>query len=329
MTSVHAWCVTATLAAVIMMGGPAAAWAGPGDDDTFERDRQAILAMTGDFTVRFDMRETVPFVNGYEPLEPKVSGGHEVVRVAEDTGRVIRLQHMLVVGGGMIVKHWRQDWEYEPASVLVYDRAGHWTLQDVPADGRTGRWAQTVWQTDDSPRYGGLGRWEYDGGVARWTSDETRRPLARRAAVRHPVYDHYIGTNRHAITPGGWVHEQDNAKRGMKDGVDTTFVHEVVLNTYTRSTAFDVASADRYWQATAAYWQQVREAWDREIAARRGVAVPEEAEMGSLTAERLMDLASRLVDGARTLASATDEARQIIAAAARGEALPAPVTARR
>jgi hypothetical protein len=64
---------------------------------TFERDRASILAMAGEFKVRFDMRETVSFVADYEPLAPKVSGGHEVVRVVEDTGRVIRLQHLLVV----------------------------------------------------------------------------------------------------------------------------------------------------------------------------------------------------------------------------------------
>ncbi len=42
----------------------------------------------------------------------------------EDTGRKIVLQHMLVITGdddkSMIIKHWRQDWEYEPARVLVY-----------------------------------------------------------------------------------------------------------------------------------------------------------------------------------------------------------------
>ena len=42
----------------------------------------------------------------------------------EDTGRKICLQHRLVITGdddnSMIIKHWRQDWEYEPAKLLVY-----------------------------------------------------------------------------------------------------------------------------------------------------------------------------------------------------------------
>ena len=51
------------------------------------------------------MRETVPFVPDYKPLEPKRSGGHEVVRVIEDRGDFISLQQILVmkVGNEVIV----------------------------------------------------------------------------------------------------------------------------------------------------------------------------------------------------------------------------------
>lgn len=324
--------ITAVLTLVSSAAGPILAREQRSADApaAFERDRRAILAMAGAFDVRFDMRETVPFADDYRPLEPKISGGNEVVRVVEDTGRVIRLQHLLVAGapGGVaptVIKHWRQDWEFEPASVLVYENSGHWKLRALSAADRRGRWAQTVWQTDDSPRYGGIGVWKYDGGVARWTSDETRRPLARRDAVRHPAYDHYVGTNRHAISPAGWVHEQDNAKRAGAGDAARTLVHEVVLNTYTRSTAFNVAAADKYWDQTSAYWSKVRDAWDETIKRRGGVAVAEEADTGSLPASRLMGLAARVAAGARTLDSAVDEARRIITAVERGEALPAAV----
>ncbi|MEZ6023526.1 MAG: DUF6607 family protein, partial [Hyphomonadaceae bacterium] len=88
-----------------------------------ERDRQAILAMTGDYHVRFNFIETVPFVPDYEPLEPKRSGGYESVRVLEDRGDFIQLQHTLVAEHGdqiIVIKHWRQDWTYQPRDVLVY-----------------------------------------------------------------------------------------------------------------------------------------------------------------------------------------------------------------
>ncbi|KAK0358336.1 hypothetical protein LTR94_035828, partial [Friedmanniomyces endolithicus] len=60
-------------------------------------DRAEILAMAGNYKVRFDMQETTPWVAGYTPLERKISGGNEVVRVIEDTPDHNALQHMLVV----------------------------------------------------------------------------------------------------------------------------------------------------------------------------------------------------------------------------------------
>jgi hypothetical protein len=287
---------------------------------TFERDRQAILGMVGDFKVRFDFRETASFVAGYKPIDPKVSGGYESVRVVEEKPGLISLQHILVVGEGKdaaLVKHWRQDWVYQPTTVLNYVRSGEWKLTPVAAADRAGAWSQTVWQTDDSPRYGGVGHWVYDGGVARWTSDATLRPLARRDAVRHPVYDSYAGVNRHAITPTGWVHEQDNAKMGLKDGKRVTFVHETVLNTYTRTTEFSAKPADDYWAKTKDYWAAVRATWNAAITRDKGVRVTEEAENGSVTGPRLMDLADDIADGKITTDKAIADARQTINSPAR------------
>ncbi|MEM8920633.1 MAG: hypothetical protein AAGB25_04650, partial [Pseudomonadota bacterium] len=49
------------------------------DNAAFEQDRKSILAMTGDYKVTFDFTETVPFLEGYELKEPKLSGAHESV----------------------------------------------------------------------------------------------------------------------------------------------------------------------------------------------------------------------------------------------------------
>lgn len=283
----------------------------------FEQDRKAILSMAGEFKVKFDFRETTPFVADYKPIDPKISGGHEVVRVIEDTGRLIVLQHLLVVDAGdgkpMVIKHWRQDWTYEPARILTYTGPGKWVLKDIPEAERKGAWSQTVWQTDDSPRYGGVGRWVYDDGATRWTSLETLRPLARRDAVRKPVYGWYVGVNRHALTPTGWVHEQDNSKIGLRDGKSTTFVHEWVLNTYTKFSDYDVGAADKYWAGTKGYWAEVRKAWDETAVKRKGIALEEEAEAGSVTGPTLMGLADEILKGEKTEAAAIAEARQAIA----------------
>jgi len=291
---------------------PTLALAGPAP----EKDRAAILAMAGDYKVRFDMRETVSFQADYKPLPPKLSGGYEAVRVIEDRGDVISLQHILVIddnGKPAIVKHWRQDWTYEPAKVVVYDKTNRWALKPVAAAARKGAWSQTVWQTDDSPRYGGLGRWTYDGGVASWQSDRTLRPLARRDAIRHPSYTWYAGWNRHTLTPTGWIHEQDNAKLGEKDGKPIRYVHEVVLNSYNRSTEFQAKAADDYWDKTKGYWSGVRQAWDVAIAKGAGVTVTEEANSGSVTGPKLMGLADEIAEGRKDAAAALAEAKALIA----------------
>ncbi len=289
----------------------------------FQTDRKAILAMAGDYHVKFDFREIAAFVPDYEPIKPKESGGFEIVRVIADTGAYIALQHILVMemdnGQTFIIKHWRQDWTYQPETVLTYAGPGKWVL--TPVANARGAWSQTVWQTDDSPRYGGVGRWRYDGGDVRWTSDETWRPLARRDAVRDPVYDRYRGVNRHALTPKGWVHEQDNAKMANRDGKLTTFVHETVINTYRRDTGFPLAKGDAYWGKTKDYWAAVRGFWDAAIKLGNGVSVAEEAENGSVTGPTLMGLADEVAAGTRTTESAIAEARTAIATAT-GAAFP-------
>lgn len=284
----------------------------------FERDRQSILAQAGQYQVRFDMRETVSFQASYTPLGPKTSGGNEIVRVVYDDGDRISLQHILVMeheGQSVVVKHWRQDWVWEPQTVLTYAGPDRWTLTPVPEEGRRGAWSQTVWQTDDSPRYGGVGRWSYDNGMAEWTSGPTWRPLARRDATRNPVYDRYLGANRHALTPSGWVHIQDNMKLGTGQGDDgelVAYVQEDVVNTYRRFDDYDPAPGDTYWAATKDYWAEVRKAWDETIVANGGIALEEEADAGSVTGTALMGLASQINDGLVTTEVAVAQAREII-----------------
>jgi hypothetical protein len=287
----------------------------------FERDRTAILAQAGQFHVRFEMRETVSFQADYEPLEEKLSGGSEIVRVIRDEGDQISLQHILVMeheGRTVVVKHWRQDWVYQPREVLTYAGPDTWRLVEVPEVDRTGAWSQTVWQTDDSPRYGGVGRWTYQNGLVAWTSGPTWRPLARRDAVRNPVYDRYLGTNRHVLTPSGWVHIQDNIKMAGPSGSGDeprAVVQEDVVNTYERSSSWLARPGDDYWAATRDYWAEVRGLWEAAIAARRGVTLEEQASAGSVTGTPLMDLAARIESGELTTPDAVDQAQAIVSQA--------------
>ncbi|MEZ5708386.1 MAG: DUF6607 family protein [Blastomonas sp.] len=281
-----------------------------------QADRADILAMAGNYKVRFDMQESTPWTDDYLPLDRKISGGHESVRVIEDSGTKIVLQHLLVVttkeGESFIVKHWRQDWQYEPETVLVYSDTGEWVAEAVDPKRAHGRWSQTVYQVDDSPRYAGIGEWETQGGVRRWRSNWTWRPLARRDAVRHPVYDRYYAINRHSPTPNGWIHFQDNTKMANVDGKLVPIVQEYVLNSYTRFDDYDVGAADAYWADTKGYWAAVRAAWDALLQREGAIRVTEEAETGTVISARLLEMGTEIHKGELAEADAIAEARRLI-----------------
>ncbi|MFW6412651.1 MAG: DUF6607 family protein, partial [Oceanicaulis sp.] len=93
--------LTACAAAPASNSALIAAPAAPAAEDhraQFEADRQAILAMAGEYAVTFDFTEFLPLDAGYELQEPKVTPAREVVYVIADTGEYISLQHLLLVG---------------------------------------------------------------------------------------------------------------------------------------------------------------------------------------------------------------------------------------
>ncbi len=283
-------------------------------ESAFERDRTAILAMAGDYKVTFDFTETVSFVDGYELKEPKLSGGHEVVRVIEDTGEFISLQHILVVGRGedkMPIKHWRQDWRYQPEEALVFIGGNAWAMRDVSDSEQSGAWSQTVYQVDDSPRYGGVGSWSHDGGVSEWTPSAEWRPLPRRDMTTRDDYHAVDAVNRHAITPFGWVHEQDNSKLILSGDEPQVLVREVGVNTYRHDSDFQVEIAENYWDGSADYWAEVRAAWSALEQAGRPFALTLKGEPEDLY-RPLLENAQKVIDGELTVEAAAEDAHSVI-----------------
>ncbi len=278
----------------------------------FEQDRAAILAMTGEYAVSFNFTETVALTEGYELKEPKLSGGMEVVRVIEDTGRSISLQHTLLVGPNtdIVVKHWRQDWVYEPATIWDFVGRNAWEVRELSAAERAGKWAQLVYQVDDAPRYAALAPWVHDNNVSSWTSPVSWRPLPRRDATTRDDYDVVVAVNRHALTPSGWVHEQDNSKLVL-DPEPSYLVREIGVNTYVRDDSYDPAPADAYWDATGAYWAAIRAEWSRIVSEhdRFGFTIQGEPEALYMP---VLGLASGVADGTLETDAAVTDAIEII-----------------
>ncbi|MBB6428620.1 DUF6607 family protein [Algisphaera agarilytica] len=240
-----------------------------------EADRQAILAMAGEYKVKFQFQETVAIEADYELKDPYNSKATEFVEVIADTGDFISLQHILVMqprdeegnlkedAEAVVVKHWRQDWTYQDTELLEFRGNQTWETVTVDPAKVQGTWSQAVYQVDDSPRYEAYGTWEHVGERSAWNSETTWRPLPRREFSKRSDYQVLVAHNRHTITPEGWVHEQDNHKLVLDDQGQPLKViaHESGLNVYDRTDDVDFTAGRVYWEKTAAYWEDVREIW--------------------------------------------------------------------
>lgn len=238
----------------------------------YEKDRRAILAMAGGYRTSFDFIEVAGFENNFTPDPPYQSWGTEYVYVVEDRGDFISLQHIMVMEyiaedgktkQTMVQKHWRQDWHYEKKQLMVFGGLDERHREKHGRSKVKGRWAQSVFQVDDSPRYEALGKWQHGNGVSTWISDETWRPVPRRETSFRKDYQVLIGTNRHTITPTGWVQEEANYKAVLNDdrSVRKYLSKELGLNRYERLKNFDFSEGDQYWESTQLFWSAVRSAW--------------------------------------------------------------------
>lgn len=275
-----------------------------------ECDRLSILAMAGEFRVRFAFDETAALAAGYEPHAAQRSGGTELVEIIADEGDFISLQHILVMGEDhIVVKHWRQDWQWQPTEMLHYRSHGRFETVSVPADTARGAWSQTVYEVDDAPRYSGIGHWNHADGVDAWESDAIWRPLPRREYTKRTDYQVLDVVNRHTLTPAGWVHEQDNTKLALAvDGSAQALARERGINSYTRIDDYDFDAGRDYWNRTRAFWAEVRGEWERVLAAHPTVTITPEPN-GEPRIELIFELAERVRDGGTVDA---DEIRALI-----------------
>ena len=244
------------------------------EHSNFEKDRHAILSMAGNHRVTFDFIETIVHDPISKPDRPYQSWGTEYVLVIEDNPQFISLQHILVMtfvdkdgktSKPMVMKHWRQDWQYAPSQILVHNLTKGWHRRQLTKESANS-WSQTVYQVDDSPRYASTGKWNHFKKMSVWESKETLRPLPRREFSVRSDYDVLWGTNRITVLPSGWVQEEDNLKMVITNPQDiennqSFKAREAGIARYELISNLDISAAEDYWRKTKAYWQDVRVAW--------------------------------------------------------------------
>lgn len=284
-----------------------------------ERDRRAILAMAGEYRVTFDFLEIANFSGESRP-RPYQSWATEKVYVDRDEPGLISLAHILelrVVGADgkvsepMVQKHWRQEWRYEPAFVIENVDDSTWRRRDLTRAERRGLWSQQVYQVDESPRYGALGRWEHNASFSTWISGETLRPLPRREWSVREDYQLLAGTNRHTITPRGWLQEENNLKQAS--GTAQPFVgREYGVARYERLRDAEFAAADAYYRDTREFWDEVLRAWAQVWDMRREVKMANSDQSGSFAG--LFELAEEFAAGKLPRAELAPKVRAALAA---------------
>src|SRR5699024_11299100 len=124
-----------------------------------ELERKLIQSLAACYRVSFQFAETVAAKSDYEYHDRKFAGAKEIAFILEDTEDKISIQHVLYVGRGQVIKHWRQDWVYENREILSLVTDHDWKKVMLTEEQAKGTWSQKVYQVDDAPRYEGYGTW--------------------------------------------------------------------------------------------------------------------------------------------------------------------------
>lgn len=237
-----------------------------------KEDIAAIKAMCGCYDIRFNFAETFAPDKDYEFHENYTSGALEYVFPISESKDKIVLQHLLVIGDTMIIKHWRQDWIYENTEFYSFYKENTWKYESKSPAEVKGQWTQKVYQVDDSPRYEGSATWVHVDGKHYWES-EADAPLPRREFSKRKDYNVMTRINRQEITDYGWVHEQDNDKIIRAEEGDILLAQEKGWNTYTKTDDNKCEVAVKWWDKNQAYWADVRTVWDELFSQKKTVAI--------------------------------------------------------
>lgn len=236
-----------------------------------KQDVKAIKAMCGCYDVSFNFAETFSADKDYEFHDNYSSGGLEYVFPVEESKDKIMLQHLLVIGDSMIIKHWRQDWIYENTDFHMFHKDNTWKYVSKSADDVKGQWTQKVYQVDDGPRYEGSASWVHVDGRSFW-ENTADAPLPRREFSKRSDYNVMVRRNRQEITADGWIHEQDNDK-AVREGVDKVISREKGWNTYIKTEESRCQLAKEWWGEKQVYWNDVRSVWDELFAKKETIQI--------------------------------------------------------
>lgn len=250
---------------------------------TAQNGKENIHKLCGCFEVTFKYAETFSPDKDYKFHDrEKIQGATELSLPVVNTDKRVVIQHLLVVGNGMVVKHWREDWTYENPVQWNYKGDKVWEKVTLNKADVKGKWSQSVWEVTDAPRYQGSAPWQVVNGHTIW-ENTADAPLPRREYTQRSDYNILQRTNRLVINGNGYEHVQDNKKVSRTNGADKIIAEEKGLNLYEKADDTDCEAATQYWNDHKGFWTAVQQEWDKVLTQKSSIKLVNDNElMGTL-----------------------------------------------
>lgn len=232
-----------------------------------QKDVEAIKSMCGCYEVTFKFAETFNYSKDstYTPSKNKIAYAVEWIDLTYIDKNNLIIQHILQMGkdsNAYIMKHWRQDWNYQNREFLIYDHNNIWNKLEANYNSTKGQWTQKVFQVDDSPRYEGSASWAYIDDKIFWENN-VDAPLPRRERSIRSDYNVLNRGNRIEITNEGWIHKQNNQKILRSDTAnDVLIASEYGINSYVKINNERCKYAKIWWNKKSEKWKIVRKEWE-------------------------------------------------------------------
>ena len=232
-----------------------------------QKDIETIKSMCGCYEVTFKFAETFNYSNDtmYTPSKNKIAYALEWIDLTYQDKNNLIIQHILQMGNdsnAYIMKHWRQDWNYQNKQFLIYDHNNKWNKVEKKYNSTKGQWTQKVYQVDDSPRYEGSGTWTYIDNKIFW-ENTVDAPLPRRERTIRSDYNVLNRSNRLEINELGWDHKQNNHKILRSDTAnDVLIASEYGINNYVKVKDEKCKYARIWWNKNSEKWKIVRDEWE-------------------------------------------------------------------
>jgi hypothetical protein len=237
-----------------------------------EKEMKHIESLCGCYTVSFKYAETFSPDAKYKFHDREEMIATELALPIEKTDKKIVIQHLLVVQDTVVIKHWREEWVYEPDFMYQFMGNRVWTRKPLTEDERKGKWLQTVWEVSDEPRYQGLSAWIQNDGKTYWESSADA-PLPRREYTVRNDYNIMHRRNRIILTQDGYMHEQDNDKVLRTGTTDKLLVQEKGYNSYFRMDDAECKRAGDWWAKNQQFWIAVKDKWESLMAGHQTVSL--------------------------------------------------------